>query len=92
MFLLRPIFAPQLKQYFPKFTFQYVSIKTDLSAAAAAGYDKFTFQYVSIKTQTPIINVSVANTFTFQYVSIKTKDLQTALTTRKYIYIPICFY
>ena len=55
-----------------KFTFQYVSINTELHQAAIRPLSQFTFQYVSINTQNVLLQLRWSAWFTFQYVSINT--------------------
>ena len=54
------------------FTFQYVSIKTEIRNNVKREVSWFTFQYVSIKTWTGSRLRQHKEKFTFQYVSIKT--------------------
>ena len=50
MFLLRRLENFGDKKTLNKFTFQYVSIKTNRERVFIIGHLRFTFQYVSIKT------------------------------------------
>ena len=71
MFLLRRKGGLYMNEKF-LFTFQYVSIKTQIDSIKISDIRKFTFQYVSIKTNQRDGLKHPAPPFTFQYVSIKT--------------------
>ena len=55
------------------FTFQYVSINTEVHNYGYYTTYNFTFQYVSINTRSVASEDLQARIFTFQYVSINTK-------------------
>ena len=58
-----------------KFTFHYVSIKSDLLSTLFRKRMRFTFHYVSIKSNAGSAGALTSAVFTFHYVSIKSKIL-----------------
>ena len=72
MYLLKHNNPTTIQCYSAKFTFHYVSIKTNsIWITFCLGFS-FTFHYVSIKTENPGNIISIDVSFTFHYVSIKT--------------------
>ena len=74
------------------FTFQYVSINTDVFSTSDHPFDIFTFQYVSINTDNDGFGSLDEVFFTFQYVSINTVVSNHVICEADNLYIPICFY
>ena len=57
MYLLNPKAVEKENVSLDKFTFHYVSIKSEINAFHTASTRSFTFHYVSIKSKTAIIDV-----------------------------------
>ena len=74
------------------FTFQYVSIKSNVLSILHIISTIFTFQYVSIKSYWLFEVCMLLQFFTFQYVSIKSQKSNHLTATAFRLYIPICFY
>ena len=77
--------------YSVKFTFHYVSIKSDLRTTSGIRLEQFTFHYVSIKSSAiSAIGGGVDNLHSTMYLLNLWNDH--AHYTANYIYIPLCIY